>query len=93
MGMIGGQTDVESEDDQEDAEGEGIERADGNKEKKHDDIEGVDEDKEGTDKFAGVCLYSRFKSYYDWCVETNEQVPLEQIHEKIIEELTKFSAN
>ena len=46
---------------------------------------------EKRDKFAGICLYSRFKSYYDFCVESSSEIDLEEIHGDILNKMESFS--
>ena len=56
-----------------------------------DEEEGEEEDLEKRDRFAGICLYARFKSYYDSCVENSLQKDLETIHGDILSNMESFS--
>ena len=53
--------------------------------------EGEEEDLEKRDRFSGICLYARFKSYYDSCVENSSQKDLEAIHGDILCRMESFS--
>ena len=67
---------------------------------KNDDDESDDDKEESeqesikVDKYAGICLYSRFHSYYDSHLHENEKEPqdIESIHLTILNELKTFAS-
>ena len=67
---------------------------------KDDDDESDDEKEESeqesikVDKYAGICLYSRFHSYYDSHLLRNEKQPqaIESVHLSILNELKNFAS-